>query len=128
MAELPDHYRVIHVAESKGVYLKIERYIAIKETPKGYWVIHEQYKNMDFLIARYKKFVLKDSVRRFCYPSKEDALNNFYHRKRYQVQRLKYQLACAEECLKNTEIKAEDIVDYLLIGRPDIFDDFEWDY
>ena len=45
----------------------------VETTPSGYWLAHEG--------SRIKqKWVLKDSKKRFAYPTKKEALTSLYHR------------------------------------------------
>lgn len=63
-----------------------------KETPKGYWIGWEW---DDFLY----KWVSKTSVKRFAYPTKEEALTNFIERKNRQIEILEYQINSAKYAL-----------------------------
>ncbi len=59
-----------------------------RETPKGYWIGYGkpgQYSSKG-------RWVSKTSKKRFAYPTKEEALNNFVLRKTRQIQILKAQL------------------------------------
>jgi len=54
----------------------------VKETPKGYWI-------GDWL---FKKWIPKDSKKRFAYPTKEEALNNFIIRTKKYIEIIKSRL------------------------------------
>lgn len=97
---LPTHYRYRTFAYDDGtVQLEEEIWHPIKETPRGYWVASEdlfRYYNetSEEVVKRYKlvRFVLKDSGRRFCYPTKKEAFIHLYHRKRKHIQILRSEL------------------------------------
>lgn len=55
----------------------------IKETPKGYWIRDHIY---------WKRWVSKDGRKRYAYPTKAEALNNFKLRKEKQQKILKSRL------------------------------------
>lgn len=68
----------------------------VSETKKGYW-----FKDFTAIIA--KRFVLKNSRKRFCHITKELALESFKKRKKKQIQILSYQLQCARDALHTAE-------------------------
>lgn len=84
--------------------LVLHTYKALKETPKGYWINYGILnKNTDR-----GKWVSKTAKKRFAYPTKEDALNNFITRTKKRIKILKYQttsciisVSKAESILKN---------------------------
>lgn len=70
-------------------HLALRTFPLIKETPKGYWV------GRDWL----KKWVSKTATKRYAYPTKEEALNNFIKRTERRVSILKAQLEWSEKAL-----------------------------
>lgn len=66
--------------------LELRKYDLIKETPKGYWI---GYKGFSF-----KKWIPKNSRKRYAYPTKEEALKNFILRTKKRVKILKRQIDC----------------------------------
>lgn len=97
--------------------LKVKEYKVLRKTPKGVWIDKNQrsycYCFGDCHCA-IEKFVLLSGRKRFAYPTTEEALNNFIHRKkRYMVileSRLniaKIDLAEAENKMRKTEGEAK---------------------
>jgi len=129
----PDHYRYRETGEEDGVKLICQRYIVVKETPKGYWVLLDHYIEDNWhpgFIKRMQKFVLKDSGKRYCYPDRKDALNSFRIRKDRQLSHLRLALALAEYSLaKALELIAAGTfpADETDCGRPDYFDKLNFD-
>jgi len=65
------------------VHLTLNEYNLIKETPKGYWI--------SFGISGLrspKKWIPKESKKRFAYPTKEKALNYFIIRTKRRIDHL----------------------------------------
>lgn len=66
--------------------IKLQVFHVVKETKHGYWISQKGH-------SYWKKFVLKTSTKRYAYPSKEEAFNNFKLRtqsaKRYAEANLK---------------------------------------
>ncbi len=73
--------------------LRLEVFDVIKETKHGYWISQKGF-------SSWKKFVLKVSAKRYAYPTKEQALNNFILRtrsaKKYAEANLKHANAFIE--------------------------------
>ena len=72
-----------------------------KETPKGYWIGYGFY-CPDNLRAN-ARWVSKTGRKRYAYPTKEQALENFIKRKEKQVKILKHQTWSAEIALKEAQ-------------------------
>jgi hypothetical protein len=88
----------------KNYCIELIEYEIEKETPKGYWVMH-QYQ---------KKFALKSSGRkRFAYDTKEKALNNFIIRTEKSVKICEEKLSTARGFLNACQkIKTENITQW----------------
>jgi len=85
--------------------LKIElsRYGLAKETPKGYWI------GFGFRPWHGLKWVSKTARKRYAYPSKAEALDNFIKRNERRIEILGWQLICCKEALKLAKnMKSED--------------------
>ena len=54
--------------ESDKKVIKLFEFETVRETPSGYWLK---------MPCRKEKFVLKDSKRRYAYPTKKEAFNSF---------------------------------------------------
>lgn len=78
----------------------LERFIAIRETKCGWWIVPSYMvyclENADI----YQKFVLKTGRKRYAYPTKEEAYNSYKIRKQWRVIHLRRQLDRAEQDLK----------------------------
>jgi len=64
-----------------------------KETPKGYWICFDK-------SSSWKKWIPKKSLRRFAYPSKEEAFLNFQKRTERRIEILKHQIEVAKIALQ----------------------------
>ena len=77
-----------------------EEYKLLKETPKGYWIIPTYDAAED---AYRKRWIPKESLRRFAYPTKAEALYSFKMRKKCQIELLTSQLKFAKIALAKAE-------------------------
>ena len=77
--------------------LELRTYDLIKETEKGYWI---GYKGFSF-----KKWIPKKSKKRYAYPTKEEALQNFIARTKRRVDILKRQIDCCKIAISLAERK-----------------------
>lgn len=69
--------------------VELEEFVMIRETAKGYWIaVDFLYKDMKQL----QKWVSKTSKRRYAYPTKEEAMQNFITRTKRRAQILQHQL------------------------------------
>lgn len=91
---------------STQVYLHLEEYEVIRETPKGYWIV--PYVGWQAGDRAKLRFVLKGSGKRYAYPDDESAWKSFQRRKQSQLQHLRNQLQHVEFVLENLErLRAE---------------------
>lgn len=100
---LPIHYRYNDCAYLNGLEIKITKYYPVRETKCCYFVIDEWAKHLikiggDRLKSRQRR-VLKNSLRRYCYPTKDEALHSFKMRKEAQVRHCEFSLAKAKQAL-----------------------------
>ncbi len=71
-----------------------------KETPKGYWIGYgKSYQNL----RSYSRWVSKTSRKRYAYPTKEEALQNYILRTERRIKILKNQLYDCQFSLKNAK-------------------------
>ena len=70
--------------------LELNEYELTGETPKGYWIGYSNEK---------LKWVPKESRKRYAYPTKEAALENFIKRTRKRVKIIEYDLDCCKKAL-----------------------------
>lgn len=92
----PTHYRIRESLFEDGLQIQAEKFFPIKETPHGFWVLSQhqpQWLSVEEVLKRkYAKWVSKNSIKRYCYPSLEDALKSYRRRKKCQQNRLSFQL------------------------------------
>ena len=97
-------YRYVEVNYESGPSLFINDYELLRETPKGYWIIDTIWEHHES-VEIYKKWVSKTARKRFAYPTKKEALENFKARKQRQIHILTYQLSDAKKALMLAEAK-----------------------
>lgn len=86
--------------------LECREYVLIKETPKGYWIGFYSYKpSYDNWKYIWKKWVSKTSKKRFAYPSREEALNNYIKRTERRIKILEWDLEICKRGLEKAKIK-----------------------
>lgn len=110
------HYRYEDTYFNEEIILALKMFVAIKETPKGYWIIPKSDYifglefDVEFDDFNESYFVLKESKRRFAYPTKEEAIENFMFRKKKQL-----------GILESQKIKAKKTLDIAKEKYPDIY-------
>lgn len=96
------HYRYTEYVDQDGLYLRESRFYPVRETPCFYHVVDEwDWKHIQTGAKKVGKTrkVSKNGVRRFCYPSKEQALSSYKARKTSQAQHAMDALNRAESAL-----------------------------
>ena len=78
-----------------SINIRLEEYFLIAETPKGYWIGFD--KNEKY------KWVSKTAKKRFAYPTKKEAENNFIKRKEKHVEILEANLIIAKRVLSKID-------------------------
>lgn len=128
----PDHYRFQEVTDEQGVLIVCSVFVCIAETPRGYWVVAEHFASFSAEYQkRHRRFVLKDSYRRHCYPDKNEALKSYLKRKKMQLQHITHQKQVIEQLLPSITDMVEKGVtpdNYFNCGRPACFDNYTWDF
>jgi len=81
--------------------LVLRRYELIKETEKGYWI---GYKSIN-----YKKWIPKESRKRYAYPTKEEAIENFKARTKRRIEILERTVSCCKIALNLANSKTDKI-------------------
>lgn len=128
MKDWPVHYRYSDYSFAEGVEVKVSKFYPIRETPCFYIVIDEFEKHMKKVSNGREprtRRVSKDGLRRYCYPTKQEALNSFKARKRSQISHCQLAFATATQALKGLATPSEtpgEIQDCIKVGRPDYFD------
>jgi hypothetical protein len=77
--------------ESPYIKLELRQLNLFKETPKGYWIGYGSLLNKNNLKS-IGHWVSKTSKKRFAYPSKEEALENFIKRTEHRMEILSHQI------------------------------------
>lgn len=80
--------------------VELMEYTVIGETTCGFWIQHRDGKYIQTIRGREKVWVSKTGMKRFAYPTKNEALHNFIKRKEKQVKIYKRNLALAESALQ----------------------------
>lgn len=104
MSNLPMHYRYEACGDESGeAVIDIRKFVAIHETPCGYYVVPDWlYCGVPSRPERYgasAKWVSKTSRKRLCYPDKAQAFKSFIIRKERYIERLKWDLRIAQSAL-----------------------------
>lgn len=97
-------YRYEDIQYEDGPYLLEYQFSMIKETPCGWWIGNRM---GHYGILNKPKWVSKTARKRFAYPTKEDALNNFIARKQRQISIFKYRLDRAEGALYQARVRKD---------------------
>ena len=131
---LPTHYRIKDKLAADGVFLFLEEWIAIRQTPSGYWV-ERPYAPAGWSFKEkreggYLKWVSNNSQRRYCYPSISDAIRSFEIRKKHQIQKLRLQLQQAEKAAegipKIQNLSIESLRQDNYVGMPECLASIEF--
>jgi len=85
--------------------IELRTYNLHKETPKGYWIGYGLY--APNMLRGNSRWVSKTSLKRYAYPTKEEAMENYIKRTERRVKILKAQLLSAELALGKA--KAMDV-------------------
>lgn len=92
-----------------GVQVHCERYAAIKETPCGVWLqLHDLDTGCKLRLSYLgedRRWIRKDSRKRFACPTKKEALESFRARKRKQASIYRARAADADRALAEAERK-----------------------
>lgn len=90
-------YDTYHKSWTNETIAELYLYEVLRHTPKGVFI-------------RYwgEKFVLKDARKRWCYPTKADALNSFIIRKQWMIRHLETSLHRTKAALAHAEAKKAD--------------------
>ena len=108
MINLPIHYRY----DDYAFEIRVTKFYPSRETKHCYFVVDEWNKYLIDMISKgggremlkkVERRVLKNSVRRYCYPTKSEALNSFKMRKISQIKHAEFSLSKAKIALRNLE-------------------------
>jgi hypothetical protein len=83
--------------------LEVRDYDLIKETPKGYWIgIMNDYGHQ---IGSWQKWVSKTSRKKYAYPTKKEALNNYIIRTERRIKILDWQVRACNSALNTARFE-----------------------
>jgi hypothetical protein len=89
------HYRYHTSYDGFGIMVLEERWVAVKETAQGYWIVPEHVARLPLDMQHIdKKFVLKQSRIRFAYPDRQQAWNSFCIRRHAYERLLAWRAKC----------------------------------
>jgi len=80
--------------------IELREYRLIRETPKGYWI---GFGGRFGSVFDWKKWVSKTAKKRFAYPTKEEAMQNYIKRTEMRIRILKSQLEESQYGLQNAK-------------------------
>ena len=108
---------IFFIDESPSNQLELSEYKVLSRTTCGVWIKYPERDRYLYSPIKYiegKKFILEKSIynstitrKRFAWPTKEEALASYKHRKQYQINILERQLEQAKE---NLYIASNNIV------------------
>lgn len=91
----PTHYRYRTTYEGYKIVVFEERWVVVKATECGYWIVPEGTPILDGAAdSPHKKFVLKCSTRRYAYPDRQEAWKSFCIRRRKYERHLAWRAKC----------------------------------
>lgn len=136
--DLPTHYRFRDTITEDGVCLVLDVYHPVRETLCMYFVVPDWAVNKNGSICTSsRKRVHKESLRRFCYPTKELAFSSYKKRKARQLMFAEEAIARATTALEFASSSDIDIInscggnrgldELIVMGRPDIIDNYIFD-
>lgn len=93
----PVHYRFRTTYDGQGILVEEERWVVVKVTEAGYWIVPEGLGWVTDAIgikSHGGKFVLKNSRRRYAYPDRQEAWGSFCIRRRKYEKHLAWRAMC----------------------------------
>lgn len=126
---MPVHYRYDDYMLEEGVEVRVSKFYPVRETPCFYMVINEfenQMKSVTTGRELRTKRVSKDGLRRYCYPTKEQALHSYKKRKLSQIGHAELAIAKAKQAYTAVQDLTNGF-DKLDCGRPDYWDNLNFD-
>ena len=114
MSNGPMHYRLAdNWTESGSVEVTATKFHVLRETPQGYWVIHEYYAHyvgrLADIVEENKRWVPKLGSR-YCQPSLQEALQHYSIRKRHELRHIQARLDKCQQVLGHwDELKIETL-------------------
>lgn len=88
-------------SDTSNVKVVLRTYNLHKETPKGYWI---GYGGLDKTMLRISsKWISKTSIKRFAYPTKQGAMDNFIKRTEKRIKIQEYDIIKCKNALSQAE-------------------------
>ena len=122
---MPVHYRYNDSVHEEGLNIKVSRFYPIRETKCFYFVV-EEWQNKSWITTKIEKRVSKDSLRRYCYPTKKEALHSYKMRKNSQIWHAEFAIAKAQAAILKLESTDKEF-DNVSAGRPAYWDCLTFD-
>ena len=110
---MKEFYRYMDTHDRFGCHIDLTVFRMLRETECGYWIISDHFKRYEKpwpdgivrMAERSKRWISKTSRKRFAYPTKEEALNNFKKRKERQIYWADANIARATAALSELEFR-----------------------
>lgn len=80
-------------------------YSAVRETPKGYWIINTE----NSYFGEKQRWIPKQSRRRYAYPTRKEALESFIKRQEERIRILGIQIGDSRIGLFNAQLKLKEL-------------------
>jgi len=92
-------YRYEDALTHNSLAVRLVEFEVIRETERGYWFVESWLTSDAFkqMAERSKRWVSKDSRKRYCYPSKDEAWDSYLIRKSRQLGHLERQYNWAQQ-------------------------------
>jgi len=118
---LPVHYRYDSQASRYGVSIVLSRMYPTRQTECFYFLIHPAQQSLH---KAKERRVGKFSVRKYCYPTKEQALLSFKLRQEKRVEHAERSMAIAKRALRFLDDNDVGTLDSINIGMPEPLENF----
>lgn len=102
-------YRYEDALSHKSLECRLIEFDVLRETEKGYWFVESWLNNKAFetMAEKKKRWVSKDSRKRYCYPEKSKAWDSYIIRKYKQLGHLERQYEWAKKRVQYIENNPE---------------------
>ena len=91
-------YRYETRSYGDGIKVDLCEWKLLRPTPKGFWIVPA-----NLPMETFKKWVSKESKKRFAYPTKEEAQENYIKRTERRIEILEWQMDVSRQGLTKAE-------------------------
>ncbi len=127
---MPVHYRYNDHVTEEGLDIRVTKFYPVRETRCFYFVVDE-WQNKTWVNNKRERRVSKDSLRRYCYPTRKEALHSYKKRKQSQIWHAEFALAKAEASINKLQSMekclGEKEFDIVSAGRPEFWNTLNFD-